>query len=129
MSAAQRILVVEDEDLLAQNVKTFLGRSCSDVRVATSGSHAMELLETFTPDVLVLGYKMPGETGLDLYSEIMRRRVCPVGCVMITGFPLERISRSASEVGIHHLLSKPFSLAELQKLVDRSADEVSHHSH
>ena len=129
MSLAQRILVVEREDVLAQNVKSFLGRRFPDVRIARDGAHAIELLASFTPDVVVIGYKLAGENGLQVYSEIMRRRTCPVGCVMITGYPLEKISRTANELGIHHLLGKPFSLAELQRLVDQSAEEASRQLH
>jgi DNA-binding response OmpR family regulator len=129
MSPARRILVVEREDVLAQNVKAFLGRRSPDVRIARDGAHAMELLASFTPDVVVIGYKSAGENGLQIYSEIMRRRTCPVGCVMITGYPLEKISRTANELGIHHLLGKPFSLGELQRLVDQSAEEASHPLH
>lgn len=129
MSQAQRILVIEHENVLAQNVKSFLGRRSPDVRIAADGRRAMELIATFKPDVVVIGYNLPGENGLDIYAEIVRQRACPVGCVMITGYPLERISRTANELGIHHLLGKPFSLRELQRLVDQSAEEVSRNIH
>ncbi len=129
MASAQRILVVEDEDVLAQNVKNYLGRRSPDVRVAASGERAMELLTSFTPDVLVLDYNLPGDNGLQIYTEIVRRRARPVACVMITGCPLGNISQTANELGIRHLLGKPFSLAELQRLVDQSADEVARNPH
>jgi DNA-binding response OmpR family regulator len=127
VASAQRILVVEDEDVLAQNVKTYLGRRSPDVRIAANGRLAMELLESFTPDVLVLDFNLPGDNGLQIYAEIMRRRTHPVGCVMITGCPLGNISRTANEMGIHHLLGKPFRLAELQRLVDATAEEAMRH--
>ena len=126
MASAQRILIVEDEDVLAQNVKHYLGRRSADVRIASTGRLAMELLESFVPDVLVLDFNLPGENGLQIYAEILRRRVRPIGCVMITGYPLGTISRTAGELGIRHLLGKPFRLAELQRLVDQSAEELSH---
>jgi len=129
VASAQHILVVEDEGVLAQNVKIYLGRRFSDVRIAANGQRAMELLTSFTPDVLVLDYNLPDKNGLQIYTEIVRRRARPVGCVMITGCPLGHISRTASELGIRYLLSKPFSLAELQRLVDQSAEDVSRPSH
>lgn len=129
MSQARRILVVEQENVLAQNVKTFLRRRFSDVRVAGDGQRAMEMIASFAPDVVVIGYNLPGENGLKIYAEITRQRACPVACVMVTGYPLERISKTANELGIHHLLGKPFSLAELQRLVDQSAAEAAHDLH
>lgn len=129
MSLARRILVVEHENVLAQNVKAFLSRRFPDVRIAGDGQRAMEMIESFAPDVVVIGYNLPGENGLQIYADIMRHRACPVACVMITGYPLERISKTANELGIHHLLGKPFSLVELQRLVDQSAEEVSREFH
>jgi len=126
---AQRILVVEDEDILAQNVKTFLGRRFSDVRIAANGRCARTIIASFTPDVLVLDYELPGETGLQIYTDIVRHRTDPIGCVMITGHPLGKITQPANELGIHYFLGKPFSLVELQRLVDRSAEELSRNSH
>lgn len=125
MKLAQRILVIEDEHVLAQNVKTYLGRRFPDVRIAADGRRAMEINASFVPDVVVLDYNLPGDNGLQIYKEMVRQRAGPIGCVMITGCPLEKITESANKLGIRHLLSKPFSLSELQQLIDQSADEAS----
>jgi CheY-like chemotaxis protein len=124
MPLTQRILVVEDEHVLAQNVKSFLGRQFSDVRIAADGPHALEMFASFTPDVVVLDYNLPGENGLQIYTQMLRQRTRPVGCVMITGYPLEKITQSANKLGIHYLLGKPFSLSELQQLIGQSAEEA-----
>jgi DNA-binding response OmpR family regulator len=124
MTFAHRILVVEDEHVLAQNVKSYLGRRSPDVRVAGDGRRAMEMIASFKPDVVVLDYGLPGENGLEIYSEMVRHRGRPIGCVMITGYPLERITPPAKKLGIHYVLSKPFSMAELQQLIDQSAEEA-----
>ena len=125
MKLAQRILVIEDEHVLAQNVKSYLGRRFPDVRIAPDGRCAMEINASFIPDVIVLDYNLPGENGLQIYKEMVRQRAAPIGCVMISGYPLEKITESAKKLGIRHLLSKPFSLLELQQLIDQTADETS----
>lgn len=125
MASAGRILVVEDEHILAQNVKTFLGRRFSDVRVAANGRHALEMMACFAPDVVVLDYELPGENGLEIYAKLMHCLARPIRCVMVTGYPLEKVAQSASKLGIRHLLCKPFGLMELQQLIDRSTAEAS----
>lgn len=129
MSSTLRILVVEDESVLAENVKTYLTRQTPDVRIAADGRRAKEIMGSFKPDVVVLDYGLPGETGLQLYRELVRHRDHPVGCVMITGYPLEKVTQPANKLGIHHLLSKPFSLAELQQLVEQTAAEAAGSAH
>ena len=129
MSLAHRILVVEDEHVLAQNVKSYLGRRSPDVRVAGDGRCALEMMASFTPDVVVLDYNLPGENGLQIYSEMVRHRARPIGCVMITGYPLENITPRANKLGIRYVLSKPFSLSELQQLIDQSAEEAARDWH
>lgn len=127
MPFMDRILVVEDERVLAQNLKRFLARRFADVRIASDGKNALQLLESFAPDVVVLDYGLPFMNGLQTYTEIVRRRARHVGCVMITGYPVENIAPRAKERGIRYLLCKPFALSELQHLVELSA--VSRYSH
>jgi len=129
VSSNHRILVVEDERVLAENLKTFLTRCSADVRVAESGRDAMEMIESFTPDVLVLDYGLQGGNGLAFYRALMRHRARPIACVMITGYPLERISKPANAVGVRHLLGKPFSLYALQHLIELSAAQASGCAH
>jgi DNA-binding response OmpR family regulator len=129
VSLTNRILVVEDEDVLAENLRTYLARRSPDVRIAGTCKHASEMVESFRPDVVVLDYGLPGGNGLQFYKELMRRNGRPIGCVMISGFPLEKIGPHANKLGIRHLLCKPFSLSDLQQMVDLSAAEASARVH
>lgn len=129
MGTANRILIVEDEPVVARNLKTFFDQYAADVRIAPDGQQAIDILESFAPDVIVLDYRLPRMNGLDTYSEIVRRHERPVGCVMITAYPLETIAEDAGRRGIRHMLCKPFSLFELQRMVELSAEDASHHAH
>ena len=129
MQVAPRILVVEDEYVLAQNLRAYLGRRSPEVRIAPDGERALEMIESFTPDIVVLDYGLPRINGLQTYTEIVRRRAQQIGCVVITSYPIESIAERANALGIHHFLCKPFGLWELQQLVDLSAREVSAYVH
>lgn len=123
MSLLPKILIVEDENVLAENLKIFLGRSSPDVRIASDADQALKMLNSFAPDVVVMDLVLPGIDGLDAYSEIVRRSRRKIGCVMITGHPTDTLAESAEARGIRHVLCKPFRLTDLQQLVDQSADE------
>jgi DNA-binding response OmpR family regulator len=49
-----RILIIEDGAVLAENLKTFLGRRATDIRIALDAETAMEILQSFAPDLRVL---------------------------------------------------------------------------
>lgn len=123
-----RILVVEDERVLAKNMKTYLSRGASDVRTAADAAQALEMLESFAPDALVLDYGLPDVDGLRTYAEIVRRQARKIDCVMITGNPTEQLAQDARELGIHHVICKPFRFSELQRLLEAptaaTADDV-----
>jgi DNA-binding response OmpR family regulator len=118
MPPPPRILIVEDEPVLAENIKAYLGRRVLDVRMVSDGEHAIEILDRFAPDAVVMDYRLPGMNGLDTYTEMTRRQAKKIDCVMITGDTEARVAQRANERGIRSVLLKPFSFAELMERLD-----------
>lgn len=116
-----RILIVENERILAKNLRAYLSRSAADVRTVGNGEQAIEMLDSFTPDALVVDYGLPGIDGLQTYTEIVRRRGREIDCVMITGNTNEPLARAACDKGIRHIVCKPFRFSELQRLLELPA--------
>ena len=113
MPPPPNILIVEDERILADNIKQFLDRRAPNVRLVSDGEHALEMLDSFTPDAIVMDYRLPGMNGLDTYTEMLRRNPKKIDCVMITGDSEAGLDQSAIDRGIRSVLCKPFSFAEL----------------
>ncbi|MCJ7837703.1 MAG: response regulator [Burkholderiales bacterium] len=118
----QRILIVEDGRVLAKNMKTYLARSASDVRTAGDAVQAFAMLDEFVPDALVLDYGLPGADGLQIYAEIVRRKGRRIVCVMVTGDSSIRLADDARELGIQHIICKPFQFSELQRILEIAAE-------
>ena len=123
MSPPARILIVEDEQILAENLKAFLERHPCDVRIVCDAEAAMEMLKTFTPDLVLLDYALPGIDGLRAFNNIVHASPWQPACIMISGFLTDLLVDSARRQGIRHLLCKPFSFAELQREIDLSTEE------
>lgn len=117
MRPATRILLVEDEPQLAQNIVSFLERDFAEVRLARNGGRALEMLKWFSPHVAVLDYGLPGMNGAELYRALKEASPHPLPCVMITGYPPERLAPEAALEGVAHVLAKPFSLETLVRLI------------
>lgn len=110
-----RVLVVEDEQILAQNLKAFLEAKGLDVRVAHDGTKAISLAEGFAAEVVVLDFRLPDMEGFQVLEAIRHNRKCHF--VLMTAHPSDQVFERASQLGIGHILLKPFPMAELARVV------------
>lgn len=124
MQAPTKILIVEDEDILARNLQSFLARTVADVRVAADAHQTLKILESFTPEVVILDFNLPDLNGIQIHTFILRRCAPLASCVMISGHLSDSIIHDANDEGIVHVLSKPFSFIELQEVIDKSYNET-----
>ena len=62
----RRVVVVDDEQVIANTLAIILNNAGFEARRAFSGEEAVELLETFSPDVLIVDVIMPGITGIEV---------------------------------------------------------------
>lgn len=112
------ILIVDDEVTLARNIKRYLGRHGYDARVVATGEEALGVLETFSPDLILLDYHLPGINGLEVLGRI-RAIDTQVKIIIMTGAGGVQVAVDAMKAGANDYLSKPLVLAELKLLLDR----------
>ena len=62
----RRVVVVDDEQVIANTLAIILNNAGFEARRAFSGEEAVELLETFSPDVLIVDVIMSGITGIEV---------------------------------------------------------------
>ncbi len=114
----QSILIVDDEVTLSKNISKYLARSGFECRHATSGEDALDCLDRFSPDVILLDYALPGISGLETLSKI--RAVNPgLNVVFITGHSTVQLAVDAMKAGADDYVNKPISLKELQLVIER----------
>lgn len=105
------ILVVDDEEAIAEAVRARLQSEGYEVVVAHDGPRAIELARETTPDLVVLDLMLPGMDGLEVCKEIQARAWVPV--LMLTARTEEADKVAGFAVGADDYLTKPFSLREL----------------
>ncbi len=120
ISRPARILVVDDERHIARLMEYVLKKECYQVRVATSGEQALEMIERFEPDGLLLDLVMPGLSGLDVLKRVRANHHHDhVKIGILTARSFEGMSSEVSEAGASFHCVKPAAPTTLiKKLLD-----------
>jgi DNA-binding response OmpR family regulator len=105
------ILVVEDEQAIAEAVRARLVSEGYQVRVVYDGPQAIADVRAHRPDLVVLDLMLPGMDGLEVCREIQKDEWVPV--LMLTARTDEADKVAGFAVGADDYLTKPFSLREL----------------
>jgi DNA-binding response OmpR family regulator len=122
----QTILVVDDEEAIAEAVKARLASEGYRVMVAADGPEAIAVHAAESPDLVVLDLMLPGMDGLEVCKQIQRDRWTPV--LMLTAKTEEADKVAGFAVGADDYLTKPFSLRELVvrvKAILRRVDRIN----
>jgi DNA-binding response OmpR family regulator len=121
----QTVLVVDDEEAIAEAVRARLESEGYRVLVAGDGPQAIALHAEEHPDLVVLDLMLPGMDGLEVCKELQRERWTPV--LMLTARAEEADTVAGFAVGADDYLTKPFSLRELAvrvKAILRRIDRI-----
>jgi len=105
------ILVVDDEATIREVVRRYLEREGFSVREAADGYAALEAIEDFAPDLIVLDLMLPGIDGLTLTRQLRKRHRTPIVMLTAKGETSDRIQ--GLDLGADDYLTKPFSPQEL----------------
>ena len=111
----RKILVVEDDHNVREVLTDLLG-AVHDVRPARTGAEALAILEEEDIALIVLDYRLPDRTGLEVLAEIKATRPgLPV--IMMTGYGSEGLCASAFRLGVREYFPKPFDTRDLMHAV------------
>jgi DNA-binding NtrC family response regulator len=115
--AAERVLIVDDNVNLAENIAEILQMAGYVTEVASSAEEALPRALAERPAVVVTDYRLPGENGVELVKTI-RRTHAQVRAVVISGYADEPAIRAAHDAGAA-FLPKPVDLVALSRLIAR----------
>ncbi len=107
-----KILIVEDEKMLAEIVSDTLSDRDFDVRLAYDGLHALEVIKKESFDVIVSDVMMPNLDGYSL-AKRLRREGCNTPILFLTALSATEDVVKGFEMGGNDFLKKPFAIDEL----------------
>ena len=105
------MLIVEDEEGLAESVRYALESEGFEVMTAGTGLDGLEAVRSSRPDLVVLDLMLPEMSGLDVCRQIRSSSDVPI--IMLTAKDSEADTVSGLELGADDYMTKPFSMREL----------------
>jgi DNA-binding response OmpR family regulator len=111
-----RILVVEDEILQAEMVAGMLQGWGHETIAADDGRKALEAVERFAPELILLDVFLPDATAVELIPQIKAAQP-EARIITLTGQSSRELERRLRELGISYYMAKPFQSAELQSIL------------
>jgi DNA-binding response OmpR family regulator len=110
-SAGGRVLIVEDDEEIVDVLRRTLRAEGYEVRAALDGPEALEDLDEFAPDLVVLDLGLPGMDGMEVMGRIRESSEVPVLMLTARADPEDRVA--GLDTGADDYLIKPFDRAEL----------------
>jgi DNA-binding response OmpR family regulator len=123
-----RILVVDDEQIVSEVVGTYLRKEMYDVEIADNGAQALRVAKEWHPDLVILDLMLPGIDGLEVCRQLRKERDIPIIMLTAKGEETDRVI--GLELGADDYVVKPFSprelLARVKSVLRRTRPATKH---
>jgi DNA-binding response OmpR family regulator len=123
----KRILIMDDEILVASVLQDVLKHQGYGVELASSGEAGLKALQRERPDLVLLDVNMPGMNGLDVLKQVTERHP-DVPVIMVTAVTDDKAVSAAMRDGAYAWLGKPFDINELGHVVDAALNRRPYRS-
>ena len=107
----QRILIVDDDDNIAELISLYLMKECYDTRIAGDGMEALQAFEEYAPDLVILDLMLPGIDGYEVCRTIRKSSSVPIIMLSAKGEVFDKVL--GLELGADDYMIKPFDTKEL----------------
>ena len=121
---AQRMLVIDDEELVLASCRKVFEAEGFEVVTTTSPEEGLRLVSTISFDIILCDWKMPGFDGMNVIEEI-NQRSSDSAIVMISGYATIGRANEAIKRGAVDYVPKPFTPDELVDAVRRAINRKS----
>ena len=111
MAAKQKILIVDDDNNIAELISLYLTKECFDTRIVNDGEEAMIAFDQYNPNLILLDLMLPGMDGYQVCREIRAKANVPIIMLSAKGEIFDKVL--GLELGADDYMMKPFDSKEL----------------
>ncbi|WP_258549057.1 response regulator transcription factor [Thalassospira profundimaris] len=114
MTDKPTVLIAEDEETIVESLAFLMEKEGFDVRIATNGQSAIDMISQEIPDMILLDVMMPGRDGFDVARTIRaNEQTKHIPILMLTARTREIDRRKGLELGVDDFVTKPFSTRDV----------------
>ena len=114
MATKQKILIVDDDENIAELISLYLTKECFETKIVYDGESALLQLDTFRPNLILLDLMLPGIDGYQVCREIRKSNNVPIIMLSAKGETFDKVL--GLELGADDYIIKPFETKELVAL-------------
>jgi two-component system nitrogen regulation response regulator GlnG len=118
---AHLLLIDDDPDLIAEQVRQTFPAPRHRVEVAGTGADGLERVRAEPPDVILLDLRLPDQSGLEVYQQV-RRTDARIPVIFVTLAKSADAAIEAMKEGAYDYLFKPLDLHQLKRVVGEALD-------
>ena len=111
MAAKQKILIVDDDNNIAELISLYLTKECFETMIAGDGETALTLADSFAPNLILLDLMLPGIDGYQVCREVRKTSSTPIIMLSAKGEVFDKVL--GLELGADDYMIKPFDSKEL----------------
>ena len=111
MIGKQRILIVDDDENIAELISLYLTKECFDTKIVNDGEEALKAFEQYSPNLILLDLMLPGIDGYQVCREVRAKSSTPIIMLSAKGEVFDKVL--GLELGADDYIMKPFDSKEL----------------
>lgn len=107
----QKILIVDDDENIADLISLYLAKECFDTKIVGDGESALEMIKTYQPNIMLLDIMLPGIDGYEVLREVRKSSNLPIIMLSAKGEVFDKVL--GLELGADDYIMKPFDSKEM----------------
>lgn len=111
MAVKQRILIVDDDENIAELISLYLTKECFETKIVYDGESALAEIPSFKPNLIILDLMLPGIDGYQVCREVRKNNNVPIIMLSAKGETFDKVL--GLELGADDYMIKPFETKEL----------------
>ena len=111
MASKQRILIVDDDENIAELISLYLTKECYETKIVYDGECALSEIPVFKPNLILLDLMLPGMDGYQVCREVRKNNNVPIIMLSAKGETFDKVL--GLELGADDYIIKPFETKEM----------------